>query len=554
MTEARYSRLLGRIVGMSLAFALIPLLALAGFIYVQFSETYATRVAENLRTTVENKRMAIDLFLEEKRSTLRTVARIHTFETLISPGYLQTVFREMAAVPNASFVDLGIIDASGRQVAYEGPYNLLGANYSDAEWFHEVLLRGVHVSQVFMGLRRFPHFVIAIRRDEGEHRWILRATVDMDVFNALVQNVQRGEYGDAFLVNDKQELQTASRFSGGPLTLAPIPVIERFQGIRTKDWSLRGRPCIAGMVWLKNAPWLLVITDDVAEEMSPLLTTKTDVLLLTALGIIFIILGTIATAHTLVSRIRAADREAARLDASLLHQSKMAALGKMAAGVAHELNNPLTLIREAAGWLHDLFSPPAPPPDPKEIREILLRIDGYIERARGITHRMLGFGRRMDPVKEHVNINALVEETVAFLENEAMHRSIRIEKEYASDLPPVSIDPSQVQQVILNLVDNAIDAVGHNGTIRLRTHMAAPEGSGGTGGFAQVDVEDSGPGIPPQIIDKIFDPFFTTKAAGEGTGLGLGISYGIVEKLGGTIRVSSDPATGTIFSVRLPLA
>jgi two-component system NtrC family sensor kinase len=221
----------------------------------------------------------------------------------------------------------------------------------------------------------------------------------------------------------------------------------------------------------------------------------------------------------------------------------------MAAGVAHELNNPLTLIREAAGWLHDLLDPDEnEEPDREEIRKVLTRIDAYIERARGITHRMLGFGRRMEPVKEHVNANALVDETVAFLENEALHRNITIERSLDSALPPVRIDPSQVQQVFLNLLDNAIDAVGHDGTIRIRTQVAP------TAGFAQIDFMDSGPGIPPQIIDKIFDPFFTTKAAGEGTGLGLAISYGIVEKMGGNIRVESSPETGTTFSVLLPLA
>ena len=549
MIEAKYSKLFGRIAGISLVFAVIPLLSLAVFIYIQFSETYNSKIRENLRATVENKRMAIDLFLEEKRSILQTLAGIHDYETLTSPGYLRRLFRETASHANASFVDMGVIDEQGRHVAYEGPYQLRTANYSDAEWFHEVLLRGVYVSNVFMGQRRFPHFVIAIRRDEGEKTWILRATIDMNVFNALVQSVQSGSRGDAFLVNDKMELQTASRFSGGPMAPAPLTSVERFRGIRVHNETMHGRPGMIGMAWLENAPWLLVITDDVAEEMSPLLSTKTDVLLLCSIGIIIIVIGTITTSRLLVAHIRKADMEAARLDASLLHQSKMAALGKMAAGVAHELNNPLTLIREAAGWLHDLLDPDEnEEPDREEIRKVLTRIDAYIERARGITHRMLGFGRRMEPVKEHVNANALVDETVAFLENEALHRSITIERSLDSALPPVRIDPSQVQQVFLNLLDNAIDAVGHDGTIRIRTQVAP------TAGFAQIDFMDSGPGIPPQIIDKIFDPFFTTKAAGEGTGLGLAISYGIVEKMGGNIRVESSPETGTTFSVLLPLA
>ncbi|GFM37027.1 sensor histidine kinase [Desulfovibrio psychrotolerans] len=548
MTDNKYSRLLGRIVFISLGFSLIPLITLSAFMYHQFTATYNAKVASNLRTMVENKRMSVDLFLDEKIFSLHALARLHEYEAITSPGYLKRVFREISSHRTPSFVDLGVIDGNGKHVAYEGPYRLEEADYSDADWFQEVLMRGVHVSDVFMGLRRFPHFVIAIRRDEGERTWILRATVDLNLFNSLVQSVQVGERGDAFLMNGNGELQTASRFNGGPLARAPIEPVERFRGVRTRDAAMHGRAYLAGMAWLEKAPWVLVISEDLAEGMSPLLSTQTDVLLITGFGVIFIVLGTILTSRTVVERIRKADLDSARLDASLLHQSKMAALGKMAAGVAHELNNPLTLIREAAGWLRDLMDPDEKEPlDRKEGCEVLDRIDSYIERARGITHRMLSFGRRMDPVREHVNLNQLVGETVAFLENEAMHRSITIEKEYDPALPTVSTDPSQMQQVFLNLIDNAIDAVGEDGVITVRTSVY------GDGKFARVEVVDTGPGIPQHVLDKVFDPFFTTKSVGEGTGLGLAISFGIVENMGGHLLVDSEVGKGTTFSVLLPL-
>jgi two-component system NtrC family sensor kinase len=226
----------------------------------------------------------------------------------------------------------------------------------------------------------------------------------------------------------------------------------------------------------------------------------------------------------------------------------MAALGKLAAGIAHEVNNPLAVIKEKVGWISDLLTEEeiAKSENFAEFDDAVRKIDYHVDRAKKVTHRLLGFARRMEPVREQVDLNRLISETIAFLENEAHYRSIEIKTEFSQDLPATVSDSSQLQQVFLNILNNAIDAIGKSGEIIIKTGFSESERE------LYVSVSDDGPGIPNELKSKIFDPFFSTKEYGMGTGLGLSISYSIIEKLGGRINVSSEAGKGAAFTIYLP--
>jgi two-component system NtrC family sensor kinase len=166
-----------------------------------------------------------------------------------------------------------------------------------------------------------------------------------------------------------------------------------------------------------------------------------------------------------------ADREKAALDASLMQSSKMAALGKMAAGIAHEVNNPLAVIKEKVGWLKDLLSEEdvAASENFSEFSDALNKIENHVERAKKVTHRLLGFARRMEPTEEKVDINKVLSDTLSFLENDARYKNIAIKTSYAPTLPPTLSDSAQIQQVFLNILNNAIDAIGKDGEIQINT-------------------------------------------------------------------------------------
>ena len=164
------------------------------------------------------------------------------------------------------------------------------------------------------------------------------------------------------------------------------------------------------------------------------------------------------------------DRKKAASDELMMQSSKMAALGKMAAGIAHEINNPLAVIGEKAGWIKDLLKMEdiSKSENFQEYADAVNKIEQHINRAKTITHRLLGFARRMEPVTERVSINTVLDESVSFLENEARYRNIDIQADYAAELPLITSDSSQLQQVFLNILNNAIDAIGKDGEINIK--------------------------------------------------------------------------------------
>jgi len=549
MDIRQYASLRVKLVLTVLSFSLIPLFALGFFIYDQFSATYTRQVEESLRSAVDNKRHAIDIFIEERTAQLRTLAATHSLAKISEEQYLAKIFDTMQASSKA-FVDIGVINSQGYHAAYVGPFSQLHeANYSQAEWFNAVLRGGTYVSDVFLGFRNFPHVIIAVARREAGATWILRATIDSEIFNTLVRSVQNGQNGDAFLVNPAGLLQTPSRSGGKAMDKADMPSPERFSGVRVDGMRIGGRPVIAGRAWLENTSWLLVVSVDPDEALSPLFTTHAFVLAMVVAGALVILTGAYLVARHITRTLMAAEHDKAAMDASLMQSGKMAALGKLAAGIAHEVNNPLTLIRESAGWLKDLLAEE----DREKIGnydEILGaadKIEQHVDRAKKVTHRMLGFARRMEPVRENVDLSRLADQTAQFLENEALYRNIAIAKYFADDLPVVVSDTAQLQQVVLNILGNAIDAIGKDGTITLSTFLDEKADR------VVLSIADTGPGISPEHLGKIFDPFFTTKGVGEGTGLGLSIAYGIVEKLGGQLAVQSEVGKGTTFTIALPV-
>ena len=548
MEERGIQKLRWKIIATTLCFSLIPLFALGFTIYYQFSISYTAKIMDSMRTLVENRRNAIDLFLDERVSQLFALANTQTFAQLSDKDYLEQVSTLMQS-RSKSFVDLGIIDQDGDHVAYSGPYQLKGVNYRNEEWFHEVMLRGVYVSDVFMGFRKFPHFIIAVMRREGDRRWILRATIDTHIFDALVREAQVGEKGDAFVVNKEQVLQTTPRFGGQLLGTVEGFNYSGFSGSRIEERELKGESILVAATWMQNKQWLLIIKEDPRVELMPLFHARHMVIWVVLGGVLLITAGTVYVVNEMMAELIKADREKAILDSGLMQSSKMAALGKMAAGIAHEVNNPLAVIKEKVGWLKDLLSEEdiAGSENFDEFKDALNKIEHHVERAKKVTHRLLGFARRMEPTEEKVDINKVLSDTISFLENDARYKNIAIESNYSPVLPPTLSDSAQMQQVFLNILNNAIDAIGKDGAIQIRTSWNAKDKE------IVVSIADDGPGIPNEVLTRIFDPFFTTKEVGHGTGLGLSISYSIVEKLGGRMLVASEVSKGTVFTIYLPV-
>lgn len=556
MEKSYFTRLQWQIITTIITFSVVPLVVLGGVIYHQFSSSYTANVLESLKTLVENRRASLDLFLEERVAQLTTLAGTHTLEKLRDEDYLHKVFNIIQA-HSRSYIDLGVINEEGDHLAYVGPYHsiLKGVNYKNEEWFSAVMASGVHISDVFTGFRKIPHFVIAIMVRERNKNWILRATIDSEIVENIVRAAWIGKRGDAFIVNRQNILQTNPRFCGKLLEPPSCP--ESFYcpdysaavGTRVERISLKGGDRLFGVSVLHTKQWVLVVMEDPSEQLSPLFTARYLGVLIGLGGILVIVVGAFFTSRAMMKELEEAERKRAASEDMAIQSSKMAALGKMAAGIAHEINNPLAVIGEKAGWMQDLLKKEdlRQSKNFQEFADAVEKIEFHVNRAKKITHRLLSFGRRLEPVAERVEVNQTVQDTLEFLINEARYRNIEIKTELAPDLPVITSDSSQLQQVLLNIINNSIDAIGKNGVIRIKTHYLEKVNR------VAIEISDTGPGIPKHMLDKIFDPFFTTKEVGKGTGLGLSISYSIVEKLGGKIIVASEEGKGATFTIYLPV-
>ena len=551
-----------------------PLLMISFVTAYKFHTAYRAKVLAHLSELVEKHRQNIDGFLTEKMADIKVAANTYPFERLLNEDFLRELLINLQKEHEGVFSDIGLVNQNGLQVAYAGPFRLGRADYAGAKWFTEAMRTEVYISDVFLGLRQLPHFIVAVRIHRDGHDWILRSTIDFISFNRLVENVRIDETGRAFIVNRKGEFQTTPTQGIREEILDLLASYERVPVPKDKstfdralmDWRLEtvtktpsnqrvffhkdrrtGINYINVTTRMKNGDWILFYRQDEADAFRNLYQARNLSILVLILGGVVIFFTALILSRRMVNRIMRADREKEMMNEQVIEAGKLASLGEMAAGIAHEINNPVAIMVEEAGWIEDLLEDTKLPEGESaiEIPRALQQIKTQGKRCKQITHKLLSFARKTDPEIRQVRINDLIEEVIGLSEQRARYAGVTIVRKLTPELPAIPASPTEVQQVLLNLINNAIDAMEHEGgTLEITTRQ--------DNGRIVLDVSDSGQGIPQAVLQRVFDPFFTTKPQGKGTGLGLSICYGIVKKMGGEISVNSAVGVGTCFHVKLP--
>jgi two-component system, NtrC family, sensor kinase len=552
--KGQYTRLYRKFVFLTLIGSLIPLLLVGWGIYIYYSGFSQARMKDSFRSQVEFHRKIIELFLNERTNDLLHIADTQSVNELKNPNKLRQVF-EAINREGRYFTDLGVINEAGRHLAYIGPYNLMDKDYSQTFWFKELMIRkNFYISDMFMGYRIKPHLIIALLRFEEGHPWILRASIDPEYLRSLVENVKIGLTGEAYLLNGNGIFQTSPRSSGKIMEKAPLALNQFMEdsGIHIMNLEKGAPRQIVAYAWLKEPHWVLILKQDYAEAFRDVNNANMATLIFLHLSLLGIIVITVIITRAMIKSIKKRDEEADQLNKQLMQTSKLASLGELSAGVAHEINNPLAIILTENQVMRDcLDSTPGLDQElSKDLLESIAQIDNQITRCTLITHNLLRFSRRTKSMIEMVNLNAFLGEVIQLMEGRARGKGIQFKTDLEKDLAPILSDPSQLQQVFLNLITNAIDA--HEGkpygtiTIITRSDMHRQG--------VEIKVADTGSGIEAKDLERIFDPFFTTKPVGKGTGLGLSISYSIIKNLGGDISVQSVPGQGTTFIIFLPFS
>ncbi|PKN29967.1 MAG: two-component sensor histidine kinase [Deltaproteobacteria bacterium HGW-Deltaproteobacteria-21] len=538
----------------------VPFFLTLGIGYHYFTSSIeSSTLATMTRIMVDHRRM-IDSFLAERRADLEFILNTQKFEELSDSQKLYDISLQLQKQSSA-FVDLGLFSEEGIHLVYYGPYRLTGRDYGKEEWFLQVMKDGSYISDIFLGFRRVPHFVIALKKTDPERSWILRATIDTYIFNDVVKSVRIGKTGEAYIVNSEGYLQTDRR-SGGNLMDTDSEYIDHpasDSGTKItikKDGS--GEEYLYATTWLTNKPWLLVVRQQKADAFKALRSASYAILLIIVLGGCLIVGVAFYLTEWIVRRMEKMERDREQLSGQLIRATRLAELGEMAAGFAHEINNPLQIMKSEQTLIETIFSDLKQKgelkesEDLKDVEDSMSQIKLQIDRCAKITQAILRFGRQSDSAPKDIDLSIFIPEVLGMIEKKAAVTGIALRRDILPHTPLVHVDASQLQQVLINLLNNAIDAIvdrhgSEGGELSVQARPA-------TNGRVMIAVTDNGIGISPENLKRVFAPFFTTKPVGKGTGLGLSVCYGIIDGMGGTMEVTSQKGVGTTFTIRLPVA
>lgn len=527
--------------------ALVPLIVMTLIHYEVTQDAIESSVHNNTMRLVRNTWWTVSYFLDEHKTALNLVAYEHTYEELKDPAKLAGILKNLEK-RLGGVVDLGVIDSSGIQTNYVGPYLLENKDYRAEESFRQAVESGTYTSDFFLGYRNVPHMVVAKKyaNPDGSF-YVLRAGLDIKPINKALNEIEVSGLGDIFIINHKGVLQTPSRYHGDIFEDIALPVPKYSSETQVVQYQTPdGEPLIVGYAYITDTPFILMIVQKKKQLMERWYKIRLQLFWFLVVSITVILLVTLGTATYLVNKIYMADNERVCSLHKVEYSNRLASIGRLAAGVAHEINNPLAIINEKAGLIKDMFTYKEMYSEDKKLIGLIDSIISSVERCATITRRLLGFARHMEQNIKSINVREVIEEVLGFMEKEAEYRSFKISLDVPKDIPEFESDRGKVQQIFLNLVNNAFAAMQDGGQLHIMVRQKSED-------YITATVTDTGCGIKESDMKRIFEPFFSTKLKKGGTGLGLSITCGLVQDIGGKINVQSEVGCGTSFTIDLPL-
>ncbi len=534
-----------------IATALLPLCLVTVIHYQLIQKSVESELnlrAERLSSTATS---AINFFMEERLDALIFTINEMGYEQLSNKGKLDEIFKNLK-LGFGGLTDLSVLDTEGNQINYSGPFNLKGKNYKDQAWFSESLGKKYFISEVFTGYRDLPHIIIAVRSTKPDGSFfILRATLDTERLFQKIASYRTGDHADLFLVNHEGILQTPSVNKGA--------IFEKIDLILPKNSDNREIVVIPSkktdlfiskysFISTKNVktPFILVVQKKKSDMMHTWLELRRNINWTVGISAVLIVLVISFASTFMVNKLFLVDKAKAETMLQMEQSHQLASIGQLAAGVAHEINNPLAVINQTAGYVKDLFSFKDEPRNDEEIVEYIDSILDSVDRCGTITQQLLGFVRQFDIKIKKVCLKEIISDVLNFHKKEAEYRQINVSTSFPDIIPEIITDKGKLQQILINLINNAFQAVDEKCRINIIVSWI-------TIGTIEIVIQDTGCGIPEENLSKIHEPFFSTKQGKMGTGLGLSITYGLVKKLGGTISVQSTKDVGTDFTIVLPV-
>jgi two-component system NtrC family sensor kinase len=544
MDEARFRELRRKHVIRLFVTYLAPFMILTIYLYTQYRAMDEESRRLHLRAIAESQANTLDLFLSERLINLSNIIDDPRMPVPATEEFLRDAISKLQKA-SAAFVDLGCFDASGKLVAYVGPFpSLTKKSYASENWFAKLKVGRSNfvITDIYLGFRGIPHFTIGVSRIVNGRFIALRATLTPEKMYDFISSFEGAKQVHISTVNIEGFYQLVPPRLGTPLKPSSfIPPKKPRLGVSRINPKTGSDNYVYS--WLNKVNWALIVQearsgdDDFFSDLRSRMVIAATIVFIIFIGIIFVRAGKAVESTIKFERNRLQLGQAA----------KLASIGELAAGIAHEINNPLAAIGAEAGLVKDMMNPKyGGSMTPEEIVSHMDSIQEMVLRSRDITQKLLKFVRKTDVKLDVENVHELIEEVLNnILGHEIEISKVHVERNYECKAPEILTDGHQLQQVVLNIVKNAMDAIGEApGNITINTRC--------DNNNLEITISDTGKGMNPEQLDKVFMPFFTTKEVGSGTGLGLSVSYGIVKALKGDVNVKSEAGRGTTFTITLP--
>jgi len=522
---------------------LLPLILLVAFFYYEYDKLMQKSREVNLISVAETKSRLMDIYLLERINNIFNTIENTEISNLKDSLELNKLLHNLKK-HSAAFTDIGFFDTSSIQVQYAGPLQeLKNKDYRNEEWYRELINseKTYVATDIYSGFRKIPHFTIGTKKIEKGKTYLFRISLDPKIIYGYMTANMKNNNVDVLVVNSKGQYQLSSKAKDEMMKDSPYrPSRDNIIGISSEDNFVTDK--LYAYSWLSGVNWAVISIEKEESEQS--FFNLQMILILSSLTTILLLFLIILFRS---KNIIKTEKERILIRLQLEHASKLATVGELAAGIAHEIGNPLNIIANEVGIMEDFANPKFK--INKTINDLephFKKITNSVYRIKDINKKLLTFVRQDEYHLIEANVNEIIEDFLSgFLERELMLDNIEIKKDLNKNIPMIMCDNNQLRQVIINIINNAKDAINTTGEIKIKTYNDNQN--------VFIEISDNGTGIDESKIDKVFLPFFTTKPVGKGTGLGLSVSYNIIKSMGGTIHVKSKINEGTVFTISLPI-
>jgi len=565
--QKKYEVLKRNFIFLFLVLSLVPLFTVSLISYFSFKNSLHNTISTHLFEIAKNKGIALQKWLFERHADAEVFAQSPTVvesvvaiknqknDIISKEKYSFIAIKYLRLVKNKydCYDEIFILDKNGQMIITTEKIENIEV---DRDYFREAIKGRTFNTDIYLSpLIHRPTMIVAapVRNSMEEIIGVLVERIKLDAINKLMRDIEIGKTGESYLLNKEGYFLTESKFEPGYTLKKKILTIGTQECKKGKSGvgeylDYRGKNVLGAYFFIPEMEWSLMVEQDSSEAFQEIQHLKNIIFVIGLITIIVIFAFTLLASGKIVKIIKRYDQQFKKQQKQIMRAERLSAMGQLAAGVAHEINNPLGGISNCLKLISTKINKPNPKPkDFKDSIKYLRTSEQELNRCIRIIRNFLSFSKRPNLNPVVTNINNVISELIALIEPQAKVQNIRISKELKSDLPQLMVDAQQLHQALMNIILNSLEAMPQGVKLNVQSGYDQRDEA------VKIEITDTGYGIPEENLPYLFEPFFSSKPEGKGTGLGLSIVYEVIDEHNGSIELESEVGKGTTFTVKLPI-